>query len=233
MYRTLSAGLGTNGVDLYTLVGNPKYQDEHLLAYESGYRLQLKRVSMDATGFVNNYNDVETNETLAQVKHPVYTEYPVQWANNLYGKSFGAEVAASWNVVPGWKMAASYSWLKLEMRANSQSNDTGTAVGFNTGTPTNHFGVRSSYSLLKNLNFNALAQYTGPLPSGLGRDTTPALPSYYRVDSNLQWRVVDYFGVDIGGQNLAYPRRAEYVGGNGAIQTLSPRTIFGRITYVF
>jgi outer membrane receptor for monomeric catechols len=130
-------------------------------------------------------------------------------------------------------MTASYSWLKLEMRANSRSNDTSTAVGFNTGTPTNHFGVRSSYSLLKSMDFNALAQYTGPMPSGLGRDTAPALPSYYRVDGNLQWHVEDYIRIDVGGQNLFYPRRAEYLVGNGAIQTLSPRNIFGRITYVF
>jgi iron complex outermembrane receptor protein len=233
MYRPESASLGEDGVDLATLVGNPKYKDEHLLAYESGYRLQLKRISMDTTGFVNNYNDVETNESLAPVIHPGYTEYPTQWANNLFGKSFGAEVAAIWNVVPGWKIAASYSWLKMEMRANSRSNDTDTAIGFNTGTPTNHFGVRSSYALLKNLDFNALAQYTGPMPSGLGGDSAPALPSYYRVDSNLEWHVGEGIRIDIGGQNLVDPRRMEYVGGNGAIQTLSPRNIFARITYVF
>ena len=233
MYRLVSVGLGADGVDASTLVGNPKYRDEHLLAYESGYRLQLKRVSIDATGFVNNYNDVETNENLAPVVHTGYTEYPTQWANNLFGKSFGTEVAASWNVVPRWRMTASHSWLKLEMRANSQSNDTSTAIGFNTGTPTNHLGARSSYSLLKNLDFNTLAQYTGPLPSGLGGDSAPALPSYYRVDSNLQWHVGDYFRIDIGGQNLLYPRVAEYTVGNGAIPTLTPRDIFGRITFVF
>ncbi|MGA9668924.1 MAG: TonB-dependent receptor, partial [Terracidiphilus sp.] len=233
MYRPLSASVGSDGIDLATLVGNPKYKDEHLLAYEAGYRMQLKRISMDATGFASNYSDVETNESLAPVAHAGYTEYPAQWANNLFGKSFGAELTTSWNVVPKWKLAASYSWLKLEMRANSQSNDTDTAVGFNAGTPTNHFGVRSSYAIRKNLDFNALAQYTGPMPSGLGGNTPPALASYCRVDSNLQWHIGDYFRIDLGGQNLLVPRVAEFTGGNGAIQTLSPRNFFGRITYVF
>jgi iron complex outermembrane receptor protein len=90
MYRPVSASLGTDGVDLATLVGNPKYKDEHLLAYEGGYRMQLKRVTMDTTGFVNHYSDVETNENLAPVTHPGYTEYPAQWANNLFGRSLGA-----------------------------------------------------------------------------------------------------------------------------------------------
>jgi len=233
MYRPLSASLGADGIDLTTLVGNPNYKDEHLLAYEAGSRIQLSRVSVDATGFVNNYNDVETNESLAPVAHSGYTEYPAQWANNLFGKSFGAEIAANWSVVAGWKIAASYSWLKMEMRTNAKSNDTGTAAGFNAGTPTNHFGVRSTYSPLKNLEFNALAQYTGPMPSGLGGDTAPSVPSYLRVDGNVQWHVGDYFRFDIGGQNLLRPRVMEYVGGNGAIQTLSPRNVFARITYVF
>jgi len=233
MHRILSVSTGEDGIDVGTLVGNPKYQDENLLAYEAGYRLQWKRASIDATGFVNNYNDVETNESIAPVKRNGYTDYPAQWANNLFGKSFGAEVAATWTVISRWKLTASYSWLKLEMRANSHSNDMGTGVGFNAGTPTNHFGVRSSYSLLRNLQFNTLAAYTGPLPSGLGGNTPPALPSYYRVDSNLQWHVGEYVRLDFGGQNLLEPRRANFTGGNGAIQTLSPRSVFGRITYVF
>jgi iron complex outermembrane receptor protein len=233
MYRLISVGPGTDGIDASTLIGNPKYKDELLLAYEAGYRLQLKRVSIDTTGFVNNYNDVETNENLAPVLRNGYTEYATQWANNLYGKSFGAEVAATWNVDSRWKLTATYSWLKLEMKANSHSNDTGTALGFNTGTPTNHFGVRSSYALFKNLQFNALAQYTGPMPSGLGGDTPAAMPSYYRVDSNLQWHVGEYVRLDIGGQNLLNPRITEYMGGNGATQTFSQRNFFGRVSYVF
>ncbi|MGA3045694.1 MAG: TonB-dependent receptor [Terracidiphilus sp.] len=233
MYRLISVGLGADGIDASTLVGNPNYKDEHLLAYESGYRLQLKRMSIDATGFVNNYSHVETNESLAPTARAGYTEYPAQWANNLFGKSFGAEAAATWNVIPRWKMTASYSWLKLETKANSQSNDTSSAIGFNTGTPTNHYGVRSSYALRRNLDFNALAQYTGPLPSGLGGNTAPALPSYCRVDGNLQWHVGDYVRLDMGGQNLLSPRMEEYNAGDGAIPTMAPRNIFGRITYVF
>jgi iron complex outermembrane recepter protein len=233
MYRTWSTGLGSNGLDVTTLIGNPRYRDEHLLAWESGYRLQFKSASVDATGFVNRYNDVETNESLAPVPQSGYTEYPLQWANNLYGESFGAEGVLNWNATARWHLSATYAWLKLEMRANAQSNDTSTAVGFNTGTPANHFGARSSYSLLKNLEFNALALYTGPLPSGLGADTPPALSSYCRVDSNLQWRVGEYLRLDIGGQNLLDPRIAEYTGGNGATETLTPRNLFGRIRYVF
>jgi iron complex outermembrane recepter protein len=236
MNRILSVDQVNGLTEASTLIGNPKYKDEHLLAYEGGYRLQMKRVSIDATGFLNRYDDVETNEALAPVTHTGsqgYTEYPAQWANNLFGSSFGAEVAASWNVVSRWKLTASYSWLKLEMRANSRSNDTGTAGGFNAGTPTDRFGVRSSYTLLKGLQFNTLAQFAGPLPSGDIHNPTPAVPSYYRVDSNLQWHVGEYVRLDSGGQNLLAPRRAEYMGGNGALQTLSPRNVFGRVTYVF
>lgn len=237
MYRILGVDRG----QVSTLRGNPNYKDEHLLAYEVGYRLQVKRVSIDATGFVNSYNDVETNEVPKAALVPqAANEYPVQWANNLYGRSFGAEVATSWNVVSRWKLTASYSWLKLEMRANSKSNDactasnpTCTADGFNAGTPTNRFGVRSSYTLIKGLQLNTLAQYTGRIPSGFAGNSVPQTSAYYRVDSNLQWHVGEYVRLDVGGKNLLAPRTAEYMGGNGAIQTLTPRNIYGRVTYVF
>jgi iron complex outermembrane recepter protein len=239
MNRMLSASVGSDGLNVTTYIGNPQYKDERLLAYEGGYRLQLKRVSIDAAGFLNRYNDAETTEPLPPVLPTVsqpYTLNQTQWANNDYGRSLGAEVAASWNVISRWKLTASYSWLKIELRPNSISQDRGpgsSSAGFNTGTPTNRFGVRSSYALLKNLQFNTSAQYAGPLPSGDAHDLTPAVPSYYRVDSNLQWHVGEYVRLDFGGQNLLAPRHAEYGGGNGAIQTLSTRNIFGRVTYAF
>ena len=176
MNRMLNASQGPDGVDATTLVGNPKYKDEHLLAYEAGYRLQFKRASIDATGFVNNYNDVETNESVApggpRGIHRVSGAMGKQPVWQKLRRRICDKVERDFC----WRMTASYSWLKLEMRANSQSNDTSTAVGFNTGTPANHFAVRSSYSLKKNLDFNMLAQYTGPLPSGLGGQSAPALP---------------------------------------------------------
>ena len=221
-----------------TYNGNPKYKDERLLAFEGGYRLQIKHVSIDTTGFVNRYDDAETAEIIPPlINHtgsPNYTEKFTQWANNSYGRTFGAEVAANWNVISRWKLTASYSWLKLEIRTNMlKSNDTGSAGDLNAQAPTNRFGVRSSYTLLKNLQFNAQLQYAGPLPSTDAHDPTPAVPSYYRVDSNLQWHVGEYVRLDIGGQNLLGPRRAEFGGGNGAIQTLSTRNVFGKITYAF
>ncbi len=236
MYRILSVSQGPNGLQATTYNGNPKYKDERLLAFEGGYRLQLKRVSLDTTGFVNRYDDAETAETLAPVVHtgsPAYTETPTQWANNSFGRSFGAEVAATWNVDSRWKLTAFYSWLKIEMRQNARSNDSDTASGLNAGAPTNRYGVRSSYWLLKTLQFNAVAQYAGPLPSTDAHDPTPSVKSYYRVDSNLQWHVGEYIRLDVGGENLLTPRSAEFGGGNGAIQTLSPRAVFGKVTYVF
>jgi iron complex outermembrane recepter protein len=238
MDRLLSASPGPlpGEVDITTYIGNPKYQDERVLCFESGYRLQLKRLSIDTAGFVNRYDNAETTESLAPVLHagsPGYMEYPTQWANNDYGRSYGAEGAANWNVIPRWNLTASYSWLKIELRTASRSNDTSTATGFNTGTATNRFGLRSTFSLLKTLQFNTLAQFAGPLPSSDMHDLAPAVPAYYRLDSNLQWHIGDYVRMDIGGQNLLVPRQAQFGGGNGAIQTLSPRNFFGKFTYVF
>jgi len=153
MHRPLSVDPGTDGLILTTLIGNPNYKSENLLAYEGGYRLQLgRRFSIDATGFVNRYNDVETNETLPDEipphANPPYTVTPTQWANNLFGITYGAEIVATWHVVPRWSLSGTYSWLKLKMRQNAASNDLGTGRPLmEKRPPTNsELALRSVYS---------------------------------------------------------------------------------------
>lgn len=231
MDRPLSVSPSPDGLVLTTLIGNPNYKNENLLAYEGGYRYQWRRrVSLDATGFINSYDDVETNETLPpQIQaqaNPPYTLIPTQWANNLFGQTYGAEVAATWNVIPRWKLSGTYSWLKMKMGQNAASNDFGTGPAFNGEAPTNQFGASSSLRLLKNVDFNAWSEYVSALPAD-------GVPSYVRLDSNLQWHVGEYTRIDVGGQNLLTARHIEYLVGNGAIATEVPRSFFVRMMFTF
>jgi iron complex outermembrane receptor protein len=228
MNRVLWVAPGGQGLIVSTLVGNPNYQSEDLLSYEAGYRLQAKHFSLDATGFVNNYNDGETNENLPPQfqpqAQPPYTVMARQWANNLFGKTFGAEVAVTWNVVSRWKLSGSYSWLKMEMRQNARSNDFTTGPAFNGEAPTNQFGLRSSLQVIRNLQLNTWSAYVGSLPAN-------GVASYIRLDSNFQWRVGERCRLDFGGQNLLTLHHTEYVVGNGAIPTDARRTFFTRFTF--
>jgi len=231
MQRPLSISPGPNGPVLTTLVGNPNYKSENLLAYEVGYRLQMnRRISIDATGFINSYDHVETNETLPDQippqANPPYTVTPTQWANNLFGVTYGAEIAATWRVLPRWSLSGTYSWLKLKMRQNAASNDLSTGPSFNGEAPTNQFGARSSLRLCKSVDFNTWSEYVGALPAD-------GVPSYVRLDSNLQWHVGEYARIDVGGQNLLSPHHPEFLVGNGAIATEVRRSFFVRMTFAF
>jgi iron complex outermembrane recepter protein len=231
MQRPLSVSPSPDGPILTTLVGNPNYKPENLLAYESGYRFQLgRRFSIDATGFVNSYNDVETNETLPDQipsqANPPYIVTPTQWADNLSGITYGAEIAATWHVVPRWSLSGTYSWLKLKMRQNAASNDVSTGPSFNGEAPTNQFGARSSLRLCKNVDWNTWSEYVGALPAD-------GVPSYVRLDSNLQWHAGEYTRFDVGGQNLLTPHHPEFLVGNGAIATEVRRSLFVRMTFAF
>jgi iron complex outermembrane receptor protein len=231
MQRPLSVDPSEDGLVLTTLVGNPNYKSENLLAYEGGYRLQLgRRFSIDATGFLNSYNDVETNETLPDQipshANPAYTVTPTQWANNLFGINYGAEIGATWHVFPRWSLSGTYSWLKLKMRQNAASNDLETGPSFNGEAPTNQFGARSSLRLFKNIDFNTWSQYVGPLPAD-------GVASYIRLDSNFEWHAGEYTRIDVGGQNLLTPHHSEFVVGNGAIASEVRRSFFVRMTLAF
>jgi iron complex outermembrane receptor protein len=231
MQRPLSVDPSEDGLVLTTLVGNPNYKSENLLAYEGGYRLQLgRRFSIDATGFLNSYNDVETNETLPDQipsqANPAYTVTPTQWANNLLGITYGAEIGATWHVVPRWSLSGTYSWLKLKMRQNAASNDLETGPSFNGEAPTNQFGARSSLRLFKNIDFNTWSQYVGPLPAD-------GVASYIRLDSNFEWHAGEYTRINVGGQNLLTPHHSEFVVGNGATASEVRRSFFVRMTFGF
>jgi iron complex outermembrane recepter protein len=231
MQRPLSVDPSPNGLVLTTLVGNPNYKSENLLAYESGYRLQLsRRFSIDVTGFVNSYDHVETNETLPDQTppqaNPAYTVVPTQWANNLFGTAYGAEIATTWSIVPRWSLSGTYSWLKLKMRARAASNDLSTGPSFNGEAPANQFGARSSLRLCKNIDLNTWSEYVGGLPAD-------GVPSYVRLDSNLQWHAGEYTRIDVGGQNLLTPHHPEFLVGNGAIATEARRGFFVRMTFAF
>lgn len=151
---------------------------------------------------------------------------PTQWANNLFGITYGAEIATTWHVLPRWSLSGTYSWLKLKMRQNAASNDLGTGPSFNGEAPTNQFGARSSLRLYKNVDFNSFSEYVGALPAD-------GVPSYVRLDSNLQWHVGEYTRIDVGGQNLLSPRHTEFLVGNGAISTEVRRSFFLRVTFGF
>jgi outer membrane receptor for ferrienterochelin and colicin len=85
--------------------GNPEFASENLHAFEMGYRVQPhRRLTLDAAVFCNVYDDLRTGE----LGTPLFEALPAPHfnltaRNNMSGETYGAELAAKWQMVDWWR----------------------------------------------------------------------------------------------------------------------------------
>ncbi len=97
------------------LQGNEDYNSEKLIAYEAGHRVQLaQNFSLDTALYYNVYSDLRSFEPASPQMKQGYLLIPVKADNNMRGRSYGAEVAATWQALPRWRLQATGSHMQAE-----------------------------------------------------------------------------------------------------------------------
>jgi iron complex outermembrane receptor protein len=180
---------------------------------------------VDVNGFFNHYDNLQGAVEGAPSPNPgppPYLLVPLSISNNLYGHSYGTELAANWNVTDRWRLSGSYTWLQLDIH-HSRPDPLGQAAFDNHGSPHNQFQVHSYLDVLKNVQLNAGAYYV---------ERIAGVPSYIRMDVSVVWRPVDGLEVSVGVQNLLdnrHPEFADYRVIN--VPSEVPRTFYGELTW--
>jgi iron complex outermembrane recepter protein len=211
--------------------GSHQFNSEDLLAYELGYRVQAtSNLSLDIATFYNNYSNLRTAEpgTPFVEGSPAPTDIVIPFvaANKMSGGTYGVELFADWKVIPKWRLAGSYSYLQMDIRKNSDSQDP-TPDNPNGSSPRHQWYLRSSVDLPKHFDQDTTLRFVDHL-SSLG------LPSYYSLDAHLGWRPVKSLELSIGGQNLLNNRHLEFLPDFvNTSPTVVKRSIFGSITVKF
>jgi iron complex outermembrane recepter protein len=232
IHFTIGSSPGGGGVPptQINLLGNPQFQSEKLLAYELGYRVQpAARLAIDLTGFYNVYDDLSTAETGAPSfvlnPPPPHVSVPLQLANQMRGETYGAELAANWNVTDNWKLAGGYTWLGTQLHLDPTSNSF-TSKDAEGDSPQHQFHVRSYLDLPYNLQLDAAAYYVDSL-------SHQHVPAYVRLDLRLGWHPTRNLDLSIGLQNLIEERHYEFGTSTGAQSTQIERSVYGRVTWRF
>lgn len=220
---------------VYVVQGNPEFQPEEVLAYESGYRLQpSRRLSLDLALFYNDYNRLRSSEARSPyfattpVPHEVI---PLQFENLLYGRTYGAELSANFQIMPWWRLSPGYSWLKMAMSEDATSTDaltSNTALSIAQGNPQHQFQIRSYLDLPFRLELDAAAYSVSSLSvQGIG--------AYTRTDARLGWRAMENVELSIAGENLLNGSHLEYSSVfDGDIRPFEVgRSVYGKITWWF
>jgi iron complex outermembrane receptor protein len=214
--------------------GNPRMASEKLWAYEVGYRVQpAKTLTVDVAAFANVYDDLRSFDTAPPAGAiPELTEapprvfIPLDAGNELRGESYGVEVAANWNVSPDWRLAASYTFLTLQVHQSSSSTDVFTQASLERAEPRNQLQIHSYYDLTKDLELNASVYFVEQLRGG-------GAPGYVRFDANVTWRPRPGMELAVGVQNAFDDRHNEFGNDLYSVSTQVPRTVFAQLVWKF
>jgi iron complex outermembrane receptor protein len=191
---------------LISVFGDRNFRSEQLTAYEIGYRvLPATNLSLDTTAFFNNYDSLRSVEpgvpTFEPAPSPAHALVPLTLENELKGRTFGAELAALWQIIDGWRIQGSYTFLKMALSPKRGSLDTNSELS-ERADPANQVYVHSSLDVSKSIHFDVTARYVDILSSR-------HIPSYFEADVRLAWDITENLEVSVVGQNLVQRRHFE------------------------
>ncbi len=217
---------------LFQSVGNPELDSEELLAYEIGYRGRLRPdLALDIAAFYNDYDKLLSTEfnpvpefRTDPVPHLLFQSFP---DNQLRGATYGLEASTEWQATDRWRLTASYTLLKMDLRPRSGSTDLFTADFVEDSNPEQQFQIRSYLDLPHNLEFDTALYWVDRLP-GNPELFTETIDDYLRLDLHLGWKPTPDLQLGLFAQNLLDNRHREtdqFV----FVPSEIPRAVFARM----
>jgi iron complex outermembrane recepter protein len=224
---------GPGGIPaLLSLVGNPHFKNENLVAYEAGYRATvLKELSIDFTAYFDQSSDQETTEPGApfmdNTPPPPHLIVPLTFENLMHGETHGLEVAVNWQATHRWTLSPGYAFEEIHMHLAPTSQDT-TSLGAAQGSSPDHSAqLRSHLVLGHGLSWDTSAYFVDRL-------SDPSEPSHTRLDTQLSWHFSEGASLSFVGQNLLKDLHEEFVDSTGSARSTEiKRSAYAKFTWHF
>jgi iron complex outermembrane receptor protein len=203
-------------------LGSRQLEPEEMVAYEAGYRFPVSsELHIDVATFYDDYRHAVTDTLEAPTFDPARPTVPVvplRIANRLDGQIYGAELAADAQVTSFWRLRASYSYLRLQMRPSPGDADTQQAQG---SSPQNQFSFRSLLNLPAETEIDTIFRYVDNLP-------TQHVGHYFNLDVHISRGFGPHLELAVVAQNLLSPHHREFAGG-----TEVERSAYGKVSWRF
>lgn len=205
--------------------GLPSYRSEEVITYEAGYRTTFsKSVSLDVTGFYNDYRDLRYALQGSPSFNGTFLNQPLDFTNNLNGKTYGVEIATVWQMLDWWRWDINYSWL------HTQLNNIGPAQ---TGiSPQQRVSLRGALSPWQNIDLDFWFRYVDTNFS-VGSFGKTYIKGYVTLDLRAAWCPYKNIELSLTGQNLLAQSHLEYVSENQTLPTAIDRGMYGKISWGF
>jgi iron complex outermembrane receptor protein len=191
-----------DGVDF--LVGNPDFQSETVLAYETGFRAVVTpALTLSMSVFYNQYDDLRTVEVS---NTPDFL--PLMWGNSLQGHTYGMTAWGRWQVTSRWRLEPGFALLRKDLEFKEGASELlGPRQAGND--PRGHAVLNSALDIGHNQTLDISIRHVGKLPE-------PALPAYTEMSARYAWRASDSWELSVRGVNLLHARHREYPAPSGA-----------------
>lgn len=221
----LTSTLGTVANARLAIEPNEHFRAEELVAYELGYRHQIKpNLSLDVTTFYNDYQhlmttSIRTPRLVINTIDPPHVFIPVQFTNNMQGKTRGAELAGHWSATENMKFTVNYSYLHLQLDAQEESQKSAELL-----YPRHQAGLALFYNPGQQWTLDTTLTYV---------DQLAVAPSYIRWDLNLGKQIGKNVHINLVGQNLGDSAHPEFGVATDINYGEIERSIFARVSWQF
>ena len=199
--REVAGSIPTDPPITVVAQGVDAFEPERLLAYELGYRGEPARnLGLDVSVFFHSYDRLRTlrPEPLDPATNTI--RYVVR--NGAYGESWGGTVAATWRVLPQWRLRPSYTYLNVWSGLIIERP--GEVVDAVDGlTPSHQAGLQSSWDLARALELDVHVRWVDELEAF-------AIPDYAQADVRLAWRPTPELTLAVIGHDLLAARHREF-----------------------
>ncbi|MFC0772993.1 TonB-dependent receptor plug domain-containing protein [Terrimonas alba] len=196
------------------IVTDDKFVSETMIAYELGWRSQpIQNLSFSLATFYNTYDKIRSIEP-----GPPPSNFPVTLGNGVKGKSFGAEVSATYQLMDWWSLRGGYTFLKKELSVKAGSKDLNKASA-ESNDPRHQFLIQSSMDLPGRIEAGVVIRYVDKL-------TTRHVPGYTGLDLRIGWKLSKAIELSVVGQNLLDKHHPEFIASPGR---QIERNVYGKI----
>ncbi|MEQ1544331.1 TonB-dependent receptor [Methyloglobulus sp.] len=204
--------------------GNPNLRSEEVIAYEVGYRTTFsKTMSLDLTGFYNDYRDLRGVFPGTPSFTGTNFELPIALVNSNSVKTYGIEVATVWQMLDWWRWDLNYSWLHTQLTGNDRTTPV---------SPEQRASLRGALSPWKNIDMDFWFRYVDANFT-IGEFGAPRIKPYVTLDLRLAWRPHKNLELSLVGQNLLAQKHLEYIQENQTLPTGIDRGMYGKVSWGF
>jgi iron complex outermembrane receptor protein len=201
------------------LEGSDRFVSEEMLAYELGYRAQIRTgLLLDVATYYNTYDHLRSYEPTPA------TVLPYHFGNQLDADTWGFELRMSAQAASWWRLHAGYAYLNKVLGLDPQSLDP-TGGKSEGNDPRSRFNLRSQMDLPRGLELDGDLRYVARLPA-------PVVPAYTELDLRLGWHATDALELSLVGQNLLHARHPEF-GAPSPLREEVQRSLYGKATWRF